>query len=895
MFLIRYSSFQCRKAKAVCLRADFFHLTLRPLTLLVLLALSAGQVSQAAEDAIEFNTDVLDVKDRSRIDLNQFSRAGYLLPGDYHLVVRINKAELPEQTISFIAPDDDPKGSEPCLTPELVSDMGLKESALRQVTWWHNGQCMNTASLEGMTARADLGTGALYLSIPQAWLEYTSESWDPPSRWDNGVTGLLFDYDINAMDTRQAGSGKQQSVSGNGTTGVNLGPWRLRADWQASYDRTSGQTGSTQKSWDWSRYYAYRAITSLRAKLMMGENYLSSSMFDSFRFTGLSLETDDSQLPPNLRGYAPEVTGVAKTNAKVTITQQGRVLYETTVAAGPFRIQDLNDTVTGKLDVKVQEQDGSVQTFQVDTASIPYLSRPGLVRYKVSAGKPSDYDHHSQGPDFLTSEFSWGVNNGWSLYGGGLFAGDYNALALGLGRDLLAFGALSFDVTQSRAVLPDQKTRQGGSYRLSYSKRFDEYDSQITFAGYRFSEREFMSMTQYLDTRYHSATSNGNGKELYTVSLNKQFRDVNMSTYLNYSHQTYWDREANNTWNASVSTYFDAGTFRNVSLNLSASRTKVNGKNDDGMYVSLSLPWGRSAALNYSGQFGGGVSSHSVGYYDRIDENNNYRISAGAAQGGDSTASGYFTHEGDIAEMTANASYNSSNYRAFGMSLRGGMTATLYGAALHRAGNSGGTRMMVDTDGVSNVPVRGYGGVAHTNLFGKAVITDISSYYRSSVNVDLDALPDDVDATRSVIQDTLTEGAIGYRKFGILSGQKAMAVIKLADGSAPPFGSTVTNADQIQTGVVGDGGNVWLTGLRADGVMNVSWSGEVQCHIHLPPELPEDMSRTLLLPCEGVTGGAVPDGKRKEQKAHDVAAAIPHEGGLSYGAIGAEKDRLTHP
>jgi len=69
----------------------------------------------------------------------------------------------------------------------------------------------------------------------------------------------------------------------------------------------------------------------------------------------------------------------------------------------------------------------------------------------------------------------------------------------------------------------------------------------------------------------------------------------------------------------------------------------------------------------------------------------------------------------------------------------------------------------------------------------------------------------------------------------------------------------------------------------------------VQCHIHLPPELPEDMSRTLLLPCEGVTGGAVPDGKRKEQKAHDVAAAIPHEGGLSYGAIGAEKDRLTHP
>nr|CDS57104.1 hypothetical protein SYMBAF_190085 [Serratia symbiotica] len=27
---------------------------------------------------------------------------------------------------------------------------------------------------------------------------------------------------------------------------------------------------------------------------------------------------------PNLRGYAPKVSGVAKTNAKVTVSQQGR-------------------------------------------------------------------------------------------------------------------------------------------------------------------------------------------------------------------------------------------------------------------------------------------------------------------------------------------------------------------------------------------------------------------------------------------------------------------------------------------------------------------------------------------------------------------------------------------
>lgn len=182
---------------------------------------------------------------------------------------------------------------------------------------------------------------------------------------------------------------------------------------------------------------------------------MNSSIFDSFRYLGASLVSDDNMLPPNLRGYAPEVKGVAETNARVTVSQQGRVLYETTVAAGPFSIQDLNSATSGTLDVTVTEQNGTVRTFQVNTASIPYLTRPGLVRYKFAMGKPTDYERNAQGPGFVSSEFSWGVNNGWSLYGGSVIGGsDYNVLALGIGRDLLAFGALSFDLTQSRASLP---------------------------------------------------------------------------------------------------------------------------------------------------------------------------------------------------------------------------------------------------------------------------------------------------------------------------------------------------------------------------------------------------------------------------------------------------------
>ncbi|WP_336219537.1 outer membrane usher protein [Citrobacter amalonaticus] len=818
---------------------------LNPIVISLYLSLGLAHVVYA-DDSIEFNTDVLDVKERSNIDLSQFSKAGYLMPGKYQLIIHVNKSELPEQTIEFLAPDDDPKGSEACLTPDVVKLLGLKESSLKAATWWHNNQCFDISSLKGVVIQPDLGNGALYISVPQAYLEYTAENWDPPSRWDNGIPGILFDYNMNAMSTRQKEGGRSQNISGNGTAGANIGPWRLRADWQAQY--LAGQGSGNQRNWDWSRYYTYRAITSLKAQLMMGENYLDSSLFDSFRFSGVSLATDDKQLPPNLRGYAPEVTGVAKTNAKVTISQQGRVIYETTVASGPFRIQDLNSAVSGTLDVKVQEQDGSVRTWQVDTSNVPYLTRPGLVRYKIALGKPSDYDHHIQGPDFVTGEFSWGINSGWSIYSGGVFAGDYNSVAFGIGRDLLNFGAIAVDITRSQAEIPGQQTQRGNSYRVSYSKRFEEYDSQVTFAGYRFSERNYMNMSQYLEQRYHDGEDSGDNKELYTITMNKQFRSLNISAYLNYSHQTYWDRAASDTWNLSVSSFVDIGRFKNINLNLSAFRTQYDGTNDDGMYLGVTVPWGESGTLSYNGQVNGSDASHTVGFYDRIDDNNNYRLNVGTTSDGEGTGSGYFTHDGDAASLSANASMTGHSDSALGMSLQGGMTATAHGVALHRTNSAGGTRMLVDTDGVSGVPIRGYGGVVHTNTFGKAVVSDISSYYHSSINVDLDALPENVDATRSVVEGTLTEGAIGYRKFGILAGEKAMAIIKLADGSSPPFGSEVRNDDNAQTGIIGDGGSVWLAGIRPGEKMSVSWSDDQQCRIVLPSPLPA-LGKGLLLPC----------------------------------------------
>ncbi|MBH3134635.1 outer membrane usher protein [Serratia nevei] len=837
------------------------------LSVSVALALGfAGGMPAAQAEEIQFNTDVLDVNDRKNIDLSQFARGGFIMPGSYSMVVRLNKSDLPEQPVPFYAPDDDPNGSRACLSPALVEQLGLKDEMRGKLNWWHQGECLDEASLPGMEARGDLATSALYLSIPQAYLDYVSEDWDPPARWDEGISGVLLDYNLNAQTQRQLQYGGQSyGLSGNGTAGANLAAWRLRADWQANINHQSSGQGM-EKRLDWSRYYAYRALPALRSKLTVGEDYLDSGLFDSFRFGGLSLRSDDMMLPPNLRGYAPEVVGVAKSNAKVTISQQGRVLYETQVAAGPFRIQDINDAISGDLDVKVEEQDGSVQAFKMSTASIPYLTRPGSVRYKLAAGKPSDLDHRYRGPLFGTGEFSWGVSNGWSLYGGALLGGDYNALALGIGRDLMLLGALSFDVTQSRARLPQQaqneqneraqsgETLSGGSYRLSYSKTFDELDSQVTFAGYRFAEKNFMSMSEFLDAREYGRRF-GNSKEMYTITYNQQLRDLGLSAYLNYSHQTYWDRPANDRYSLTLSRYFDLGNVKNMSLSMSAYRNRDNERNDDGAYLSLSVPWGNGATLSYNTTVNRDDSSHRVGYYDRIDERSNYQLSAGGARSG-ASLSGYYNRNGDLARMSANASYLQDRYSAVGLSAQGGMTLTAEGGALHRSNMAGGTRLLLDTEGVAGVPVRGYGSAVATNRWGKAVVTDVNSYYRNKASIDLDKLGDNAEATKSVVQATLTEGAICYRKFAVIAGEKAMAVVKLADGSEPPFGATVLNARKQETGIVNDGGSVYLSGINAGERMTVHWGGAAQCEVQMPTPLPAEMlMNTLLLPCRALSAG----------------------------------------
>jgi len=129
--------------------------------------------------------------------------------------------------VTFYPAGKNLRESLPCLTREDVAAFGLKPQLIAKLAWWHQGKCLVSTSIAGMTVQGDLAQAVLIITLPESWLEYRAPDWDPPSRWDEGVAGALLDYNLNmqALELQQEGWG--YNMSGNGVTGVNMDAWRL--------------------------------------------------------------------------------------------------------------------------------------------------------------------------------------------------------------------------------------------------------------------------------------------------------------------------------------------------------------------------------------------------------------------------------------------------------------------------------------------------------------------------------------------------------------------------------------------------------------------------------------------------------------------------------------------
>lgn len=800
---------------------------------------------------VEFNAHILDADDRKNIDLSAFSREGYVAPGEYLLDILLNGHMIRERQVIHFVTIGHEKSTAACLDDAFIGAIGLKPEVIKKIRHYPASTC-NDLRNSDIHVKYSADNQSLSISVPQAWLEYQDENWIPPAMWDNGINGFVFDYNLLANRFMPQQGVTNSNYSLYGTTGFNIGAWRLRSDYQYNLYESDNERHS---SLTLPQTYLFRPFPGIRSRLTVGQSYLNSDIFDSFRFAGVSLVSDSRMLPPSLRGYAPQISGIARTHAQVTVSQNGRILWQSQVPAGPFVIPNLSETVRGNLDVTVREDNGNVQSWQVNTASVPFLARKGNILYKTAIGKPLyGTGNHTVEPFFSSGEMTWGAFNDTSLYGGFIVSdGNYRALALGVGENMGRLGAASFDVTQSTTQLRNQSQRTGYSYRFNYAKTFDQTGSTIAFAGYRFSDKNFISMNQYLD-RENDYFDSPAEKQSYILTFNQSFQAVGLSLLFSASRHNYWNAVTNDNYTVSLNKAFNIGPFYGSTASLSlGSGHLLDQQKDNQIYLSLTLPFGTGSQFSYAMQNdSNGRMEQTATLYNHPSDKTSWNMSVGQQResGGENSASlsGDYQRETPYGQGDISFSKVNQQYSTLGLSWYGSFTATRYGAAFHQ--NIAGTdpRLMIDTDNISGVPVDYGRGI--TNRFGIAVVPGGNSYERSDVTIDVTQLPADISVPDGVISKVLTEGAIGYKKIKATKGGQLIGTIRMMDGKYPPFGTMVKNHNGETLGMVGNNGFTYLSGLtdKDYNKLRISWTGG-QCLLNIPKNA-NLQSGVLLLPCD---------------------------------------------
>ena len=836
-------------------------------------AAANGAAANGADASASFDRDLLPGAGRNTSDLSRFERGAVIVAGTYRADVFLNGAWVGRNDVRFASPSPDANAI-PCVTKALIGQLGLpmqKFSTEQQAKLADTQGCLDIGELiPSATITFDQANLRIDVSVPQAWIGPHARGYVSPENWDRGVNAGILNYNFNSYRSRSNGISQTSSFLGL-NTGVNLGGWQLRQD--STLVMQSGAAGrSSTRHWQNLDTYIRRDLPSLRAQMTIGDSYTSGELFDSVSIRGVQIATDDRMLPDSLRGYAPTVRGVAETSAKVTVRQNGIVLYETTVAPGPFEINDLYSTgYGGDLNVTVTEADGRVRGFSVPYASVPQLLRPGVTRFSVVAGELHDTSIHAQ-PAIAQATIQHGFTNLLSGYAGIVGSNGYGALLVGSALNT-RYGALALDITTAQADIPGQSSRNGQSVRLSYSKILPDSNTSLTVATYRYSTSGYLGLRDALTLRdiahgytYIDPTTvstidgiavpnvltpdqrkalqdNGtNNFSVYTSQLDRQRSrfDINLtqrlgqrggSVYVTGSAVDYWNRNGTDL-------QFQVGynnTFHRVSYSVSATRVRdALSHYSNELFASFTLPLGNSAhaplfGLNANRDSSGhmleqGTLSGTAG----VDNQFSYGATAshdnGQGGGGSAGNTGtvYAGYRSPFAQL--NASYGSgSGYSQASLSVTGAIVAHPGGVIFGQA--TGDTMAIISAPGAAGARVVNASGV-RINSSGYALVPYLTPYNLNNIQIDPKGLPLTVQMDATSAQVAPHVGAVVMLSFKTQTGHSLVARIRQSDGTPVPFGAEVVDEQNQVVGVVGQAGRTLLRSQKDQGQLSVQWKNQ---------------------------------------------------------------------
>ncbi|WMY76653.1 fimbria/pilus outer membrane usher protein [Buttiauxella selenatireducens] len=823
------------------------HKVFQPARMAIFIAVALSSGAQVANARDTFNPELLEVGNpgAGKTDLSVYE-AGSQAPGVYHVDIILDEQLVDTRDVEFkaVADKSGEANLQPCISLDTLKSWGVKTDLFPELA--ADAQCINLAVIPQASADFQFSTQRLVISIPQAALIPQSRGYVPPEKWDEGITAGMLNYSLSGDNSRGRGANSSTTNSqyANLRPGLNIGPWRLR-----NYS-TWSRDSNGQDKWDTVYTYLQRDIIPLKAQLTAGDSSAPADIFDSMPFRGAQLASDDDMLPDSMKGYAPVVRGIARTNAQVVIRQNGYQIYQSYVAPGAFEITDMYPTGgAGDLDVTIKEADGSEQHFSVPFASLPLLQREGRLKYAVTGGQYRSYDGSVEKTPFAQMTAIYGLPKGFTVYGGVQESSKYQSLASGVGKNMGDLGAVSVDVTQAWSKPQDDVKSSGQSWRARYSKNFVDTGTNFAIAGYRYSTRGYYGMQEVLDSYSDNRIMQDRRRNRMELTMSQSLGGSLGSVMVGAVREDYWNDGKtmesytagyNNSWH-SISYGVTYTYSKNGASDGYSESTRYDKDQQIALNVSIPLDhflpgtWA-SYAMNSSKTNG---TTHSVGLSGVALENNalNWNVQQGYGTN-DIGATGNMNadYKGTYGEMTAGYGYDKNSDR-LNYGLQGGILAHADGITLSQP--LGETNVLIKAPGAKGVGIQNQSG-AKTDYRGYTVISNATPFRKNDVTLSPDMMPDDVELDLTTATVIPTRGAVVRANYVANVGMRVLMTLLQANGQPVPFGAIVSNAsNKGQGSIVGDQGQVFLTGLDNSAKLFVKWGDapkdQCQVEVSLPP------------------------------------------------------------
>jgi len=807
---------------------------------------SVEDVTTAATafNEVEFSADMLQFP----VDVSLFAEGNALPAGHYRVDLYTNSEWKGRVGVRFAMVPGNDRVAQPCFDLALLDTLGFDLSHLSDSdrTGLQRGDsvCRPLGELiEGASAQYSSGDLKLNISAPQIVLRREARGYVDPALWDNGVTAGLLDYSYNGYRSQNGFSGSNTSHYLGLRAGFNLGAWRLR------YNATASKNDATGFHYRGNSAWLERGLPGLNSRLTIGDTVTDGQVFDSVRFRGVRMDSDERMRPDSQRGFAPVVRGIAQSNAMVSISQLGQEIYQTNVPPGPFVIDDLYPSGgSGDLLVTITEADGSQHTFTIAYAGAAKLVRPGTTHYTLAAGQYENPSLTSE-PVFVMGNVRHGLSNSLTGYAGLMVAESYSALSGGMAFNL-RIGALTTDFTFANTRTQSGNYR-GSSVRASWAKILPVLGTNVMLASYRYSSEGYYDPAAAFMLRDQVARGLGGsagigmpgipglpGIALGTLSVVKPKNRLILNAsqnlpgawgYLNISasSQDYWTSDGRDTqyqlgWNRQLA---------RASLGLSASRThNVFWNRWDNQYMlNLSMPLG-------GGMYGNGSYSHredgpsfnasvsgtagkyrqfGFGAFVNADDRSERTQYGGGLNGAWNTSH---------VQMSANLSTSRGGNRQYGVSLNGGVVA--FGGGIILTPKLGDTIAIAQAKDAAGARLSGQSGNVRLNRRGLVVVPYLQAYRQNRVNLDPSGLSTDIALSNTTRQVAPTAGAVALLQYETERGYSILLNGRHSDGRYLPFAAAVFDESGRNVGHIAQGGQALLRVNATQGVLTVRWGSE---------------------------------------------------------------------